>query len=381
MNKMVVEKILDFYDIPQLFVSKDKVDTRYLCLFANIDDKEIKYISTKISLDRLYQFETGKIDLKSIFENPEINEYYIIKLIESTEEAFLFEIYKESITQFLPDADFYLNTGHLDNLLRKLAIENNRNVYQLHLSETGKSNTVSANLLSDYIKNVNYLIKNSIVQVAKNVSGKYKKVVDKMKSINIEVFAFSEGSLNVYFKTNSFVDMFGRCYDDIFIDKLKELIDLDINNDAIIQKTFRENKGDIINSINALCKKIIINKTPLEIYYSSANGKDEGKIIIDETRANIYSNLIESKIELQKEEVEFIGTFMQADVERGSWRLKIIEVTNEIIEIIGKSSGKILSGVVLEKVKYLVKCEKKTIEDKITGEEKPQYLLIDYHEN
>ncbi len=73
-----VEKILDFYDVPQLFIGRDNFDTLYLSLLYS-DSPECKYTGIRISNSRLGEFLSGKIELRKIMLYPETEgEYFDI---------------------------------------------------------------------------------------------------------------------------------------------------------------------------------------------------------------------------------------------------------------------------------------------------------------
>lgn len=75
-DELRLDKILDFYDNPQLFIARDKFDAQYLCLLYD-DSKAPSYTAVRISNDRLDDFLAGKTDLRQLFANPEIKgEYY-----------------------------------------------------------------------------------------------------------------------------------------------------------------------------------------------------------------------------------------------------------------------------------------------------------------
>ena len=81
---VTVEETLTRHDIPQLFVAKDLVGVHYLCLAVNADGVQPHYIAVAISQVRLQQLKTGKIDLYSIFANPEMGMWFQITSFEET---------------------------------------------------------------------------------------------------------------------------------------------------------------------------------------------------------------------------------------------------------------------------------------------------------
>lgn len=75
-SELRLDKILDYYDKPQLFVARDKFDAQYLCLLYD-DTNTPSYTAVKISASRLEDFLSGKVDLRQLFTAPENKgEYY-----------------------------------------------------------------------------------------------------------------------------------------------------------------------------------------------------------------------------------------------------------------------------------------------------------------
>lgn len=74
-DALVVDKILDFYDVPQLFLGRDKFDAQYICLLYS-DSPVCRYTAVKISNSRLNAFLSGKEDLRSVFVKPENRSEY-----------------------------------------------------------------------------------------------------------------------------------------------------------------------------------------------------------------------------------------------------------------------------------------------------------------
>ena len=69
-NKLTIDRILDFCDVPQLFVARDAFDTIYLCLLYD-DETSYQYTAIRISSNRLQLFMNGEEDLRNLYDNPE----------------------------------------------------------------------------------------------------------------------------------------------------------------------------------------------------------------------------------------------------------------------------------------------------------------------
>lgn len=74
-NILKIERILDFYDVPQLFVGRDVFDTQYMCLLYD-DEPQCRYTAIKISSEQFAHFVQNKIDLRKMFQNPELGKNY-----------------------------------------------------------------------------------------------------------------------------------------------------------------------------------------------------------------------------------------------------------------------------------------------------------------
>ena len=79
---LTIQETLIWHDFPQLFVAKDRIEGLQLCLA--VDDTP-QYISVAISSTRLQELKLGKIDLYSIFAQPELGTWFRINLTENDE--------------------------------------------------------------------------------------------------------------------------------------------------------------------------------------------------------------------------------------------------------------------------------------------------------
>lgn len=79
-----IDKIVDFCDVPQLFVARDAFDTLYLCLLYD-DEAAYRYTGIRISARRLEAFLAGDTDLRMLFLQPENEREYYDVVFQSGE--------------------------------------------------------------------------------------------------------------------------------------------------------------------------------------------------------------------------------------------------------------------------------------------------------
>ena len=115
MKKLKLIRILEYYDVPQLFIADDASGIHYLCLLYNIeDDGELKTIAVSVSPSRLNEFIKGHIDLLSVFSNPEAG--YSLYDIKMKENALYAQRFYNRLSQtMLPDEGYYFHDSSNEN--------------------------------------------------------------------------------------------------------------------------------------------------------------------------------------------------------------------------------------------------------------------------
>lgn len=121
-NVLRLEKILDFYDVPQLFVGRDKFDAQYICLLY--DDTDVcRYTAVKISGDRLHRFLSGNEDLRSIFVNPE-NAGEFFEVVYDNNNFEMTPLQMHSIEEKrLPDAGYTIDADTHETMTVNLPVK------------------------------------------------------------------------------------------------------------------------------------------------------------------------------------------------------------------------------------------------------------------
>lgn len=370
-----VNRILDYFDYPQLILCEDAVQSFYLSMLYELENDCLKYFSTRISSKKLHLLLENKIDVLSIFNNPEIPTYFEFSISPSSDSAFeAVETDYDFISKFFPEPSLFI--GHSDGCdeLVRMAIETNRVLYELHICEDNNKSSVSANILIDYLSLAQKLFKHGFTKAIKNVSEKVRERILNNKSSTLNVFAFARGSLKIHFNSNSYVDCYGYSDDDILLALFNNLFTLDLNDDDAIINVFKENHGHLIASIEKLSKKVMETSIPFDLTYVSPSTKSISNIVINNERAEKYFRIINDKKELTNEQVIFIGYFVSVDVDKCKWRLRLSEENREIL---GTDSSNLISGTIIETQLYKVLCQEKITELRISDKEIPEYVLLE----
>ena len=103
------KQILVFYDEPILFTATDAVESLYMCLLSSIPD-EYDCTAIRISHSRLTEYLSKRIDLRTVFTNPEIPSEYFRVTADGEERLILSPLDEKDLTEDrLPEEGDYYN--------------------------------------------------------------------------------------------------------------------------------------------------------------------------------------------------------------------------------------------------------------------------------
>ena len=126
-----------FYDVPLIFTAKDGVRCSYICDLVEEREGALRYICCPVSTKRLKDLRMGGVDLRSIFSEPEIREFYecIVNNFQDSELEISPLPYKELPPEFLPDSGFYLaQKTPEDTKIVEVAKAANKPIFRLTLN-------------------------------------------------------------------------------------------------------------------------------------------------------------------------------------------------------------------------------------------------------
>lgn len=374
MNKILnIERILVFNDFVDLFIAKDKLDLSYLCLLTKNTSEGYQYYCVGISKKRLYQFINGKIDLRQVFEDPEIHEYYSTEDTSNTE----FIAYKANIEvlaeELLPSDGYYYTNEIQDEMIRREVMEYNNVVIHLSLSDDSGESSIPIKDLGDFSNRYQSLVEYSYKKAISILQIPANQQHLNSENFTLRAFGSSPGSFNLHLKSNAYMDLFGNS---IIVEGLKlidNIISIGSSTEELIEK-FKSVKGHTLSQFKNLIDKILEKNVDFKYKWLSPSSTEIITRTITEQYATNVKEILALKDELIGEDKEFIGYVKQADVERGTWR-----ITNESDgkDYPGESAVHLLDGVTLETVKYKFICDEIIETLRVTEKEKIKYILKD----
>lgn len=371
-----LKNVLIYNDKPEIFVCQDNIDTNYLCLTVDEEDLVFQHLAVPISKKRLFNFINGKVDLKEVFQEPEISRWLYFG--DLSDEISPSTIEKNQIPDtYFPDEGFFLD-GQLDEeeLIFNEVNSVNNAVIHFTLSDEKGGYSIGAEELSDSVKFYQQVIEKTYIKAVKSRDFKNKDFYLEPENYKLRAFAYSPSSFNLHLYSNSQTNLFGDPFIEIALKKFDEIINqASSNNDYLeLLRTF---KGHTISSLKKLVNKVKDNNIVITNKWLTPNSKKPQKSYLNPEKAEEIYSILTSSEELTEEIKTITGYFTEVDVNKGKWRMYDVE---EEQEFNGEASGQTLQGVTIKTVIYQVICQEIIEEFKVTEKQKAHYILNEIKE-
>ncbi|MFR8081356.1 MAG: DUF6575 domain-containing protein [Odoribacter splanchnicus] len=315
MNRIIIlERILEYYDVPQLFIGKDIIGTRYLCLLVN-SDEEYKYITIQISKERLSDFISGKLDLREIFIHPEFGgEYFIITLIN---QNFVLSNFNDNTLgeDMLPEEGYYYDDEEENSSIIQEAVEQNHPVIHLGFIDSNNSHSIPVTTLASLTNQYQSIVANCFKKIDGNKND---------SDFHLRVFGYSAASFNVHMYAESPLNLFGYSRIDNTLRVLDKLFRTSDEN--TLRDIIEPLKGHTVRSYKNFIKTLIENN--IEVKYKWVSSILDNEVIYNRVSIPIMENVYEilnDSEELDREIKEFQGIMIGSHVDNGKWEFRTLE--------------------------------------------------------
>lgn len=363
MRELSIIRILEYYDVPQLFVAEDVVGMRYLCqLYDILEDGELKVLGVAVSNNKLNDFIKGHIDLLSMFVDREIaGSIFDINMTSKGIYAKLFE--GNIADSMLPDAGyFYDDSLGEDEEMVARAITTNKPIIRLAFETPNNGHDIDSRCLSAALIHFQSLVDNS-----------YKKLFKREDAANsnLRVTTFMAASFDVEFIANEPLDMFGQSKIGSTFDVINKLF---VSSPEDTIQTLRDLKGYAANSYKNFLEVLFNNDMSINLkWVFSTLDCEVHKGSVGKDKIKLLHEIVNNSCDLGVEEASFEGVFTAADTANGKWTFQ--PVVGKIVKGDSSDIG-LLSGITLKDMHYIIRCEAQQSLNETTLKEKTRYTLL-----
>lgn len=371
MRTLKLTKILEFYDVPQLFLATDQLNSNFICMMTEfVAGTGYIYFAVQVSERKLRDFLRGEEDLRQLYLCPEVDDAYFKVVVHNqiiSAELFSSDDITESI---LPvEGYFYEEDEDAENYELIAKTQQERfTIIRLGFVDQRNSHEIDAECLAQAIS----AFQHTVTNCHQKLRGKHNAI-----EANLRVTTFRAASFDVEFKSSAPVDLFGGSELSDTFAKIDSL--MQTNDEEEFKNILRSVQGRTVSNYKNFIK--ILEENNLAVKYkwvSSIADKSVASTFVPMERVSQIYELLTRNEELTAEEVEYVGVFLASSVENGKWSLRAEGVEKPIN---GDSDNfNLLSGVTIERKRYRIRCRETQAQNVATLKIENKMILLSIEE-
>lgn len=308
------------YDYPQVFVARDAISVRYVCMVVEEGEYGPVFLCVPVSAQRCTELLNGKLDLRLIYEKPELSEFYHASPDDLTEPFRIEQAQFNEIPQeWLPEPGLVFQ--YADEVLIKAQELNTTVAFaSLAVPEASHEARIRTRKLSEFLAIYQGTLRN-LARAAAKFNG--KAIPKGEEPYEADVFGFCPGSFTVQVRSAESCDMLGenKALISAFA-KLNEFLAIADNPDDAI-RFLVDIKGHAASSLISLLNFISENDCPFANTWSTPGMQSSSRSKIRVASAQNVILRCRLREDLGVEELELTGVVDSAKVSTSTWRIYV----------------------------------------------------------
>ncbi len=384
MRTLTFFKTLVYYDGPEVFIGSDSLGTPHVCVLVENTETTCRYLCIAVSKGRLTLFQNGFEDLRSLFVEPEIDEFYLFDNDTGDYQNMALKPIPRSEVpdRWLPKEGFLLEPEDTpDTTVLQESKERQRAIIHCSLNppESSVDHKITADHLGQALALFQRLVNRAYKKALQAIDDKQlQKDVGAPPNYGLEVYAFSPGSFTIHMQSAAPTDLFGYAQIDRAL-KIIDRINMQIEDVTNTVNVIADYGGHFAACYRDFFQFITLNEMPISYEWTMPSRNDSTKVRISALNAKPVYLALAARKDIGIEEKVFSGNVRKVDVDNLTWRLIIDDAEGEK-RISGKGeAGKVdLSGIVID-AKYKFVCDERLDIEVGTGKERATLYLKSFY--
>ena len=356
MRMVQLTSSLLYYDGVQIFEGRDSIGGHYVGTLVDSTPDGDRYLVTGVAPDRLREFRSGVLDLKTLLLESAAGGWYLASVNDDFAAPFQVERQQGSLTDqnFLPGEGVLLFDDAIDDMALQEARERNNVIFEFSVEppEAAVDHRVNAMTLSEIIAHIQLVVRHAYRRALREVPTNERHRIDQSDGHLMDVVVpAAPGSFRVVMAASRPSDMFGN----------NELARALQQLDAVFEcarypeearEHLQQYKGHLAGSYIKLLTCLAGKNTGLRYSWAERMFDTSRHGGVTESVAKELVGYLSESSSLDTEDVRLVGVLERADRNSGSWRL----LTDD-----GPRSGRVaepglsLEGLVIGD-RYLFEC-------------------------
>ena len=317
--------ILVYYDGVQVFEGRDPIGGHYIGMALERTPTYDRYLVTGVRPERLRQFRSSTVDLRTIFLEAPGGEWFLTLTNGDPGEFLALEPQSGSLeeTGFLPLDGYTLDDTPIDDLALEQARARHNVVFEFSVEppEAARSHRVRMTTLGGLLLQMQSVVKYAYGSAVRDLSLQSEKAIDSRDGYLMDVVVPAEpGSYRVILEAAKPPDMFG--YSELVrgLQRLDEVFATADDPDTA-RESLRKHKGRLAGSYIKLIEFLSANNTSLSYSWAYPGLKTASYGGVTEADAHRLASDLSGVTGLTTEEVTIVGEFEGGNRGHSDWSL------------------------------------------------------------
>lgn len=370
---------LFYYDGVQVFEARDTIGGHYVAVLTDTDRGHDRYLVAGVSPERLRQFRSGTLDLRTLLMDEGECEWFLATIDAGLDQplSLIRQAQPLSDSGLLPDPGFVLHDSAAEFDTVKESRERNNLVLEVAVEppESANEHRIRVGTLASLLGHVQTLVKHAYGAARRELSLSVRRQIDRSTAHLLDVVVpAAPGSFRVLMEAaQKQTDLLGQHELARALERVDVLL-ADASDPHKALTNAKEHRGHLAGAYLRLLRFLVESKTGLRYSWAEPSFTTPKRHAITMAEAGPLVDALSGVSNLGAEPVTLEGELKKADVDNGTWRIAAAdeEFTGKI-----KDGGPSLRGLKLGST-YRFMCLEEIEEFEGTGREQRTLYLTEH---
>ena len=325
MKVVKAANILYYYDGPQVIEARDTIDGHYIAVMVAPEEKHDRYLVAGVAPERLRQFRSGMLDLRTLLAESDTEEWFIGSAPAGPDQLMALQVQHTSLvhSELLPDGGFVLHDRPTDDLALNEARARNNLVLEVTTDppEAIQGHRIRVNSLTGLLSHFQSMVAHAYRAAFRDLSATTRGNIDSEHAHLMDVvIPAAAGSFRVVLEASQEPDLFGIGELARALQRVDMLFE-HTDNPQQSRITLKQHRGHLAGSYLRLLGFLLQHRMGLSYSWAQPTSVKVSFRSVSESQAQSLVEVLSQVSNLGSESVTLIGEFEKVNRGVGSWGL------------------------------------------------------------
>ena len=316
---------LVYYDGVEVFAGQDSIGGHYIGMIIDTIDTVDRYLVTGVAPERLRQFRSGGVDLRTLFLEAPDDEWFVTMADGDPGQSLVLEPQSGPLlaTEFLPEEGFFLEDVPVDDLALQQARERGKVVFEFSVEppETAVGHRIRMTTLATLLIHLQTFVRYAYRAAVRDLPNSVRQQIDTTDGHVMDVVEPAmAGSFRVILEAANPPDMFGSGELVRGLRRVDEVFACTDDPNAA-QDLLQAHRGHLAGSFIKLVQFLADHQTGFRYGWADPVFPQVQHGGISQVLARQLAESLSGVTSLATETVTLVGEFVRVNLETGDWGL------------------------------------------------------------